>query len=136
MRLWHISLIPYLDRERLVAQWRELSAIAGNIQLKGTPNHVLVNKIMEYPMDHFISYASWVRDEMTQRGYKTMDKVWDKIESVNDKDYWSRLSPENIYPEWHNPRYLTQCLYNLQEKYDCGNIAFETWLDIQKEFFK
>ena len=43
MRLWHIDLISVLPREQLVAQWRELSAIAGAIQKKGTPNHILVN---------------------------------------------------------------------------------------------
>ena len=55
MRLWHTSLIPVLPREQLVAQWRELSAIAGKIQLNGTPNHVLVNFIMDYDFNHFIS---------------------------------------------------------------------------------
>lgn len=134
MRLWHKDLIPYLDRERLVAQWRELSAIAGNIQLKGTPNHILVNKVMNYPFDHFISYAMDVRDEMTRRGYKTMEKVWDKIVAVNDKDYWSRLSPKNQFPNWHTTRYLTQCLMNLEEKYDCGNIDEKVWHKIEEEF--
>ena len=47
MRLWHKDMISILPREQLVAQWRELSAIASNIQTKGTPNHILVNKIMD-----------------------------------------------------------------------------------------
>ena len=46
MRLWHKDLISVLPREQLVAQWRELSAIAGNIQIKNTPNHILVNKVI------------------------------------------------------------------------------------------
>ena len=45
MRIWHKSLIPVLPREQLVAQWRELGAIAGNLNTKGTPNHILVNKV-------------------------------------------------------------------------------------------
>ena len=57
MRIWHKSLIPALPREQLVAQWRELSAIAGNLSTKGTPNHILVNKVLDYPRDHFVSYA-------------------------------------------------------------------------------
>lgn len=135
MRLWHWQLIPYLDRERLVAQWRELSAIAGNIQLKGTPNHILVNKVMDFPLDDFISYACDVRDEMTGRGYRTMEKVWDKICSVSkDKGYWSRISPENQFRGWHTTRYLTQCLMNLEEKYDCGNIDEDVWSRIEEEF--
>ena len=57
MRLWHRDIIKYLPREQLVAQWRELSAIAGNLSMKGTPNHILVNKVLGYPRNHFISYA-------------------------------------------------------------------------------
>ena len=60
MRLWHKDMISILPREQLVAQWRELSAIAGNIQTKGTPNHILVNKIMDYPLNHFVTYAAAV----------------------------------------------------------------------------
>ena len=126
MRLWHKSFISVLPREQLVAQWRELSAIAGNIIDKGNPNHILVNKVMNYPFDHFISYAYYVRKEMTNRGYKTMNKVWDKIVSISDSDY-NILSLEEIFPNWHNDRYFIQCFYNLEEKYDCGGINKEDW---------
>ena len=57
MRLWHKDLISILPREQLVAQWRELSAIAGAIQKNGTPNHGLVNFVLDYDYNHFISYA-------------------------------------------------------------------------------
>lgn len=83
MRLWHKDFITALPKAQLVAQWRELSAAAGNILTKGTPNHILVNKIMDYPLDHFITYAKLIREEMTKRGYRTMDRVWDKIVSVS-----------------------------------------------------
>jgi hypothetical protein len=53
MRLWHTKLIPVLPREHLVAQWRELSSIAGKIQLNGNPNHVLVNFVMDYDLSMF-----------------------------------------------------------------------------------
>lgn len=126
MRIWHKSLISVLPREQLVAQWRELSAIAGNIIDKGNPNHILVNKVMNYPFNHFISYAYYVRKEMTNRGYKTMNKVWDKIVSISNSDY-NILSLEEIFPNWHNDRYFIQCFYNLEEKYDCGGIDKEDW---------
>ena len=126
MRIWHKSLISVLPREQLVAQWRELSAIAGNISDKGNPNHILVNKVMNYPFNHFISYAYYVRKEMTNRGYKTMNKVWYKIASISDFDY-NILPFEEIFPNWHNDRYFIQCFYNLEEKYDCGGINKEDW---------
>ena len=120
MRLWHKDLISILPREQLVAQWRELSAIAGAIQKNGTPNHSLVNFVLDYSYDHFISYAYYVRQEMTKRGYKTMDKVWYKITSLNEDG--DILPVEEVYPQKMNDFYLMVCLYNLMEKVDCGMI--------------
>lgn len=57
MRIWHTFLIDVLPREQLIAAWRELSAIAGSIQKNGTPNHLLVNFVLDYDYDHFISYT-------------------------------------------------------------------------------
>ena len=131
MRLWHKDLIEVLPREQLIAQWRELSAIAGNINEKGTPNHILVNKVMDYEFWHFTSYAYHVRAEMTKRGYKTMEKVWNKICSV-DEGYTGTILPiDYLYCNWHNDRYFEQCYCNLQEKYDCGGIREEDWNKIQ-----
>lgn len=137
MRIWHKDLIKALPREQLVAQWRELSAIAGNLNTKGTPNHILVNKILGYPRNHFISYAYYVREEMTRRGYRTMESVWIKIFSTTDANF--KLVPiEELFPGWHNNRYFTQCYYNLEEKYDCGGIseeAFQKIYDIYTEIW-
>jgi uncharacterized protein (TIGR02328 family) len=134
MRLWHKHLIEVLPREQLVAQWRECSAIAGNIKTKGTPNHILVNKIMNYPMNHFISYSFYLRQEMTRRGYRTMNSVWNKICSVCD-DY-NILPIEELYPDWHNKKYMRQCIYNLEEKYDCGGIKEEDFKKIVDVYVK
>ena len=140
MRLWHKDLIKYLPREQLVAQWRECSAIAGNLNTKGTPNHILVNKILEYPREHFISYAFWVRQEMTRRGYRTMESVWNKIYCTREIDYdeIEILPLEDLFPGWHNNRYLTQCYHNLEEKYDCGGVKeddFKKIVDVWKEMY-
>ena len=120
MRLWHTELIKVLPREQLVAQWRELSAIAGAIQKNGTPNHILVNFVLEYPWDDFISYAYYVRQEMTKRGYRTMNSVWDKITALS-ADY-KILPLEEIYKEKMDNTYLKICFYNLYEKILCGGI--------------
>ena len=120
MRLWHKDFIPVLPREQLVAAWRELSAIAGAIQKNGTPNHILVNFVLEYPWDDFISYAYYVRQEMTNRGYRTMSSVWDKITALS-ADY-KILPLEEIYKEKMDNIYLKICFYNLYEKILCGGI--------------
>ena len=120
MRLWHKDFISVLPREQLIAQWRELSAIAGAIQKKGTPNHILVNFVLDYNYNHFISYAAEVREEMTRRGYRTMNSVWDKITSL--KPDWKQLPHNEIYKEKMDDDYLEICLYNLWEKYLCNGI--------------
>lgn len=130
MRLWHTSLIPVLPREHLVAQWRECSAIAGKIQLTGTPNHVLVNFITDYDFDHFISYAYYIRQEMTARKYRSMNSVWDKIVSL--KPDWTLLPIEEVYKNKMSDFYLTVCYYNLYEKYDCG--IFDNFDEIEKVY--
>ena len=125
MRLWHKELLHVLPRQQLVAQWRECSAIAGNILTKGTPNHILVNKIMDYPIDHFITFTAQVHGEMTIRGYKTTKTVWDKIERLNPN--WQPVNYDELYDQWMNNTYLTICYWNLVEKYQCGGISQEEW---------
>ena len=129
MRLWHKNLIPILPREQLVAQWREISAIAGSIQTKGTPNHILVNKIMDYPMNHFITYAAAVRSEMTACKYRTMDKVWDKIVAL--KPNFNIVPYDELYKDWMNDTYFIICYYNLKEKWMCGGISNNDWQRIE-----
>ena len=117
MRLWHKDFISVLSREQLIAQWRELSTIARAIQKNGTPNHILVNFVLDYDYDHFISYAAEVREEMTRRSYRTMNSVWDKITSL--KPDWKPISYDEIYKEKMDNTYLDICFYNLYEKILC-----------------
>ena len=127
MRMWHKDLIPYLPRQQLLGQWRECCAIARSIEKKGTPNHVLVNKIMDYDAEHFNTYVFRVYEEMARRGYRAdweryADREWSvNVLLANDQD---------LYAGWHNDRYLAQCLANLQEKYDCGAVPEEDWKNI------
>ena len=132
MRLWHTSLIPVLPREQLVSQWREISACAGAIQTKGTPNHILVNFILDYDYDHFISYAHYVREEMTKRGYRTMNSVWEKIVSL--KKGWTLLPLNEVYKEKMNEVYMKICSWNLYEKYLCGGITEEDMKKIEEKY--
>ena len=134
MRLWHKNLINVLPREQLIGLWRELSAIAGSIQKKGTPNHILVNFVLEYDYNHFISYAAEVREEMTRRGYRTMEKGWEKITSL--KPEWERLPHNEIYKEKMNEVYLTICYYNLYEKYLCNGIKDSDFKEIMYLYIK
>lgn len=130
MRLWSYQLLPYLPRLYLIAQWRECCCIARNIAVKGTPNHILVNKIMDYPIDHFYIYTSMVADEMEKRGYKCN---WDKFHKWLQKEV-TCTTINSLFKFWHNERYLMQCLFNLEEKYLCGGISQEEWDIIVNKF--
>ena len=133
MRLWSTQLIEVLPKDQLVAQWRELSAIAGAVKKNGTPNHILVNFVLDYDWDHFISYAYYVRKEMTARGYRTMNSVWEKIVSLaSDEHNYQILPLEEVYKEKMNDVYLLICYHNLLEKALCGGIEKKTWDKIQK----
>ena len=130
MRLWHKDLIPYLPRQQLLGQWREVCAIARNIAVNGTPNHVLVNKVLDYGAGHLNQYAYEICAEALNRGYKV------------DFDRFIRHRPqptegcrhEEMFKDWHTSRYLRQCLSNLQEKADCGAVPQEEWERITDEW--
>lgn len=138
MRLWHKDLICVLPTKQLVSQWRECCCIAKNLALNGTPNHILVNKILDYPPSHFCAYTELVLEEMTERGYKyssdAITNFYCHLDKVAD-NYHTPIKKEDIFKEWHGPRYLQQCYYNLQEKYDCGGITEEEWKKISQLYF-
>ena len=133
MRLWHKDLIPVLPRQQLVAQWRECCLIAKNIKEKGTPNHILVNKVMDYPIEEFFTYGYGVFQEMYKRGYHPQ---WEKFVKYFDASTMDvNRVKGNYFKEWHNNRYLSQCFHNLQEKYDCGGIPEDEWNQINYFYF-
>ena len=136
MRLWHFELIPYLPKKQLLSQWRECILIAKNLAEKGTPNHILVNKILDYSSADFLIYGEKVMGEMRWRHYKISDESTRKFYSYNKK--WRNRRKEDlngempkhydcgpIFQNWHNDKYLIQCFENLKEKYDCGGISDE-----------
>ena len=131
MRLWHKDLITVLPRQQLLGQWRECCLIAKNMAEYGIPNHLLVNKITEYPLGHFWKYGFLIMNEMERRGYNCN---FDKFEKWIDKPY-ALIVPDlnGLYKDWHNNRYFVQCFYNLQEKYDCGGITAKEWKLIQNK---
>lgn len=131
MRLWHKDLIEVLPRQQLLGQWRELNSI-----YKKQDKHILINFVYEYDFGHLLGYNNIVIAEMEKRGYK--------INLDNADNYFKPLIKENhgykipfyecLFEEKMNERYLKQCLYNLQEKYDCGGITQEEWQKIEDKF--
>ena len=79
MRLWHKDLISVLPRKQLLSQWRECCAIASKIADQGSPNHMLVNKVVDYPQSHFLCYINAILREMENRNYKVNKKVYERL---------------------------------------------------------
>lgn len=120
MRLWHWKLLPYLPKSQLVAQWRELNSIYVK-----QDKHILINYVYDYDRVHLLAYSLLVIDECNKRNIRIVE--WGKFNKFFENT--RLLSINNMqtfepFPQHHNFRYLRQCFYNLQEKYDRGQEDF------------
>ncbi len=134
MRLWHKNLIDVLPDNQIKGQWRECCLIAKALH-DGNLNHLLVNKVKEYPLGEFLAYTNRVIEAMYDKKkfkvHTTSFFKWVALWNLPYSKSWVRYTTEQIYPHWHNDRYLLQCYYNLQEKYDCGGISEEEWKRVE-----
>lgn len=127
MRLWHYKLIPALPNKMLVSQWRECIAIKRQWE-KGTLKHRLVSYVMNYDKKYFLSYVICVLCEMQRRNIKYQEKYYAEIIDFCGDE--ARYSKDLFYYPEHNDRYLKQCFYNLEEKFDRGIIEETDWFKI------
>ena len=130
MRLWHQDLIPYLDRQRLLAQHRECCALRGKGWGK---KHATVDYVFKYPKIRLVQYHYLVMNEMKKRGYN-VDALWTdprycgknmasdpSIMRDFDISFWWQYFAEDeeagrlVYDE-HNTGYLRECIQLLKNK--------------------
>lgn len=149
MRLWHKDMIPYLPKQQLLGQWRECCLIAALLAKDHTPNHILVNPVIDYPPEHFELYCSKIYQEMKRRDMNVTDEVCKRLEMdlrayrlyldselpwdcfLRDFDFSTDI---DLFKDWHDKRYLRQCYYNLEEKYDRGGIPKDEFMIIFANF--
>ena len=86
---------------------------------------------MDYDKNYFLHYTLRVVTELKIRKIKYQEKYWTEIRDFCVK-YGTPITSLN-YPE-HNQRYLKQCFYNLQEKYDRGIISEEEYKKIRNVY--
>ena len=117
MRLWHYKLIPYLPDAQLKGQLRELVAIMHDWRDKGQTNHLLINRVMEYPKadlySYFIAYAgeyAWRNKGRMPKSYAEFILFWN----------YRGVVPVKPFEGWHNLEYLRVCMANLYEKHVFG----------------
>lgn len=128
MRLWHESMIPYLDRKRLLGQHRECCALRG---AGWGRKHATVNYVFEAPPEKLVAYHKLIMEEMLNRGYNP-DPIWfnsnyrgkhlGKVKNWVDEnivnsllEYTNTNKIDSIYEE-HDLTYLAECINNLKEK--------------------
>lgn len=142
MRLWHKDLLLYLPRQQLQGQWRELNSI-----YKLQNKHILINFVYK-DMESLLNYSIYLLIIMKSKGYrykldnicnyfKCSKQFFDDVINTHlddNNNYLYDYNIKNVFNNKMNSRYLKQCLYNLQEKYDCGGIPEEEWQKIENEF--
>lgn len=134
MRMWSSELFEVLDDKRINGQWKEVCMIAGSLAKKGTPNHLLVNQVVDYTCQDFSEYCIELMVEREKRGFKTTqrayDNLFDNIEIAKDNNYFSsELIQEvrNEYEDWFDEEYLAIQYFNLREKWRRGGVSDEDW---------
>lgn len=149
MRLWHKDLISVLPVQQLISQWRECCCIGVLLAKNHTPNHILVNPILDYPPGHFERYCNLVFAELINRGINVTEKPCRDLENnlrawrlyLDEELPWAwtvkddcTTFDEVLFEGWHNKQYLRQCYYNLQEKFDRGGISEQEWDMVVKAY--
>lgn len=112
MRLWHIDLLPYLPDKQFRGQLRELVAIMHDWRDKGATNHLLINRVMEYPKNDFVRYFIYYESEYYKRYGKWLNNQWQEFKRFNDDG-----KNVGVFNGWHNKEYLRVCMANLFEKW-------------------
>lgn len=117
MRIWHYALLPYLPELQFKGQLRELAAIMHDWRDNGKINHLLINRVMEYPKDNLYWYFCEYEGEYYRRYGKTLaEQAYDFGEFAG----WNIDTNNGLFKNWHNKEYLRICMSNLFEKHKYG----------------
>ena len=136
MRIWHYRLLPYLPELQFKGQLRELVAIMHDWRDKGKTNHILINRVMEYPRTDLASYFWDYNERYCKRFGKTHPKALKEFFEFSD------YKPYNPHPfeGWHDDGYLRVCMANLYEKHFYGvgksRISDEEWAVLADGYMK
>lgn len=127
MRIWDYRLLPYLPDAQFKGQLRELVAIMHDWRDKGTTNHLLINRVMEYPKGDLTSYFLLYDIEYGNRYQKQHCELAIEFVNFSKGDHFT-VEP---FKGWNNKEYLRVCMANLYEKHFFGigksRITDEEW---------
>ena len=113
MRLWSWQLLPYLSDMQFKGQLRELVAVLHEWRDKGKTNHLLINRVMEYPeADLYGYYRKYAKEYEKRYGVK--------LRYEEEFKEFGKVPTEYPYRGWHDKKYLRICMANLAEKHIYG----------------
>jgi hypothetical protein len=126
MRLWSIDILKFLPDLQFKGQLREMMLILHQWRDEEKTNHLLINKVMEYPKNDFVRYFIEYEVEYHKRYGKWLTKQWKEFEAFNDDG-----KNKGIFEDWHTKDYLRSNMANLWEKHFMGvgksRITDEEW---------
>lgn len=138
MRIWDWRLLPYLPELQFKGQLRELVAIMRDWRDKGKTNHLLINKVMEYPKNDLLIYLAKYQAEYVERYHKRVNHRISVEFAQFAKDECGKFYQP--FKKWHNKEYLRVCMANLYEKHFFGvgksRITDEEWERLCKGYEK
>ena len=117
MRLWHYALLKYLPDLQFKGQHRDMVAIMHDWRDKGETNHLLINKVMEFPRADFARYFIMYEAEYYRRYGRWLTKTWDEFRTFVVED---GSDETGCFDSWHDMDYLRVCMANLYEKHRFG----------------
>ena len=129
MRLWAWQILPYLSELQFKGQLREMMLILHQWRDDGKTNHLLINKVMEYPKNDFVKYFLHYEAIYHKRYGKWLIRQWEEFKAFDDTPIDKRS--KGVFTGWHNKEYLRSNMANLYEKHFFGvgksRITDEEW---------
>lgn len=129
MRLWSVDILEFLPDIQFKWQLREMMLVLHQWRDEGKTNHLLINKVMEYPKNDFARYFVHYEALYHKRYGKWLTKQWEEFKAFDDTPLDKRS--EGVFTGWHNKEYLRVCMTNLYEKHVFGvgksRITDEEW---------
>lgn len=120
------GVLPSLQE---LSEWRELIAIKRKIDKCGSPQHRLVNAVLDYNIVDFKNYTRLVYDSMCEHGYSVNINLLNEILEWKCDLFNNERKPCD-YDGWLDGLWLETSIYNLQEKAIVGIVPYDEWLKI------
>lgn len=118
MRLWSVDILKFLPDLQFKGQLSEMMLILRDWRDKGTTNHLLINKVMEYPKNDLVRYFLEYEIEYHKRYGKWLTKQWEEFKAFDDTPLDKRS--KGVFTGWHTKEYLRSNMANLYEKHVFG----------------